>query len=150
MDTFRIAASGPASGLRFRSTTVDTHLDPGGAATAKVTVDKGVTNPLYVATTGALSSGIFRPELFSSSKSSTVAGSAALDDAVAALHALGDAHGVTGINLSTGSSRTGGVMFADQPGMFQSGGPTTERVGKDNLRSIDDAARQVLQIATAG
>jgi hypothetical protein len=149
MDTFRIAASTPTSGLRVQSTHVDTHVDDGGAASATVTVDKGVTNPLYIATTGAISTGIFRPELFSRSNTHKAAGSAALNDVISALHALGDAHGVTGISLSSDPSLTGGVMLADQPGMYQSGGPTTERVGRDNLRSIDDAARQVLEIATA-
>lgn len=144
MQNFHI--SGPSTGgtLRFTNVAVDTTLDA-GVASAKVTTSSGITNPAYILTTGAVGPASF----FDRSKSHTVSGtgSGALDTAVAALHQLGDRHGVVGINLSTDSGLVGGVMLRDKPGMFLTNSAETKAIGSEALRTIDDAARTVLGLA---
>lgn len=148
MQAFTIHGPAQTSGLRFRDTTIDTSIHD-GVASAKVTTQTGVTNPAYILSTGALG----KAALFERTKSNTVTGngSSPLDDAVTALHAIGDEHGITGINLSTNPSLTGTVQFADRPGVFVGGGDTAQRAGgQDVLRSLDAAARSVLDLATKG
>jgi hypothetical protein len=144
MQNFHI--SGPSTGgtFRFTNISVDTAIDAGVAA-AKVTTSKGITNPGYILTTGALGPASF----FDRTKTNTVTGtgSGALDTAVKALHELGDANGVTGISLSTDSDLVGGVMLASKPGVFLTNSAETKAIGAPALRAIDDAARTVLGLA---
>lgn len=151
MQAFTIHSSNADGGLRYRHTTVDTAIT-NGAATAKVTHDSGITNPLHILTTGAIGTGLFRPDITSKQRTHVLegTGSSPLDDAVSALQALGDRHRITGINLSTNPSLTGSVEFQDKPGMYVSGGDTAQRAGgPDALRAIDEAARIVLDLAAS-
>ncbi len=144
MQNFHI--SGPSTGgtFRFTNVAVDTSLDA-GVASAKVTTSKGITNPAYILSTGAVGPASF----FDRTKSHTVngTGSGALDTAVKALHELGDRHGVVGINLSTDSGLVGGMMLKDKPGMFLTNAAETKAIGTTALQAIDDAARSVLGLA---
>ncbi len=149
MQAFTIHAPPLDSSVHFRDTTVDTSISPSGAATANVTTDKGLINPAFVLSFGHIG----KPDLVSRTSTSSVrgTGSSPIDDAVSALHELGDAHGVTGIRLSSNPSLTGTIRFADANGIFVGGGDTAARVGgHEQLRAIDDAARRVLELATAG
>jgi hypothetical protein len=132
--------------MRSAHTSVDTSIDTAGAARVQVAVDKGVTNPAYILSTGTLGPA----ELFSRSTSRTIegTGSGALDSAVKALHELGAKHGATGINLSSDPSLPGTIAFEDSPGVFLGGAPVTERIGREAITAIDAAARSVLDIVT--
>lgn len=145
MQNFHI--SGPVTGgtLRSKSVGVDTAV-ASVVATAKVTTSTGINNPGYLLTGGTLGPASF----FDRTKTETVAGTGtgALDTAVQSLHALGDAHGVTGILLSSDPSLVGGVMLAAKPGLFLTNSAETKAIGSTALRAIDDAARAVLTLGT--
>ncbi len=144
MQTFHISAQAGNSAYRTKNIDVDTSLD-GGAAMAKVTRRSDVTNPLYVASFGTIGP----PGFFERTTSHTVTGSAPLDDAVSALHALGERHGVTGILLSSSPELVGGMMLESAPGHYLTNSAETKAIGAAALRQIDDAARAVLDLATA-
>ena len=148
MLNFHINAPTAGSTWRPTNVSVDTSIDPGGVVHAQVKTEKSVTNPIYILSTGALG----KQDLHSSTKvtSANDAGTGPLADAVKSLHALGDKHGIIGINLSSAADLVGTVMFKDAPGAYVGGGPTTQRVGAENLKAIDDAARTVLGLALAG
>jgi hypothetical protein len=144
MQSFHISAPTTGGAFRFTNVDVDTKIDA-GVASAKVTTSKGITNPAYILSTGAVGPASF----FDRTKTDVVrgTGTGALDTAVKALHELGDTHGVTGIALSTNSDLVGGVMLAAKPGMYLTNSAETKAIGADALRAIDDAARTVLGIA---
>ena len=147
MQAFTIHAPPLDSSVRFRDTTIDTSIDA-GVASADVHVEKGLINPAFVLSFGHVG----KPDLVSRTTDRTITGTGAapLDDAVSALHELGEAHGVTGIRLSSNPALTGTIRFEDANGIFVGGGDTAARVGGHaNLRAIDDAARQVLELATS-
>lgn len=147
MQNFHITHSGTGSWMRFAHTYADTSIDTSGTAHVKLDVDKGVTNPVYILSTGAIGNS----DLFSSSKSYAIdgTGSGAIDTAVKALHELGTKHGAEGINLSSDPTIPGTIAFGDSPGVYVGGAPVTERIGKEAIQAIDSAARNVLKLAIA-
>jgi hypothetical protein len=144
MTDFRILRQGAAAGLKFASEVVDTHV-VSNVAHAAATRTTGVTNPLYVLSTGALNTGIFRPALLEKTASSVVrgTGSSAFDDAVRALHQLGSRHGADGISLAGDANLYGAIKFADTS-LYMSGKPVVERIGREAAFELDAAARRVL------
>lgn len=139
MGGFQILSEASRGLLRHVDTAVRTKVVD-DVARAVVSTRTSVTNPLYVLSDGALSTGIFRPAIYERATQSVIRGTGAsgFDDAVMALGRLGDQHGITGISLSTDPALTGTLNRAGT-GYF-----TNHGFAPDVARSIDDAARRVL------
>lgn len=149
MNDFRIIQSLSTGALRFADRAVDTHLVDEVAHVA-ATSSKGIVNPLHLLTFGELAGGIFRPTLFEHGTSSVLrgTGSSAMDDAVKALHNLGEHHGVEGISLGADPNFSGLIKFKGDIG-YVGGSPVTSRIGHDAALRIDQAARRVLEFVDA-
>jgi hypothetical protein len=151
MADFRILSNAATSGLKFADTVVNAHLGSaaGEAAELAISTEKGLINPLHLATFGELGGGIFRPEIFSHTTERVVhgTGTGALDEAVRSLMALGERHSVEGIHLAEDPAMYGLIMFKGDIG-YVGGSPVTERIGKAAALEIDAAARRVMSFAT--
>lgn len=141
---FRILQQLGGGALRHADRVIDTHVVDDIAHVA-LTNHKGVTNPLYILTTGALDTGVFRPDLWAKTTSRVLRGTgdSAFDDAVQALHNLGRRHGVDGISLGTNPNFAGTVKLSGS-GLY-----TSNAVPKDVAMRIDEAARRVLEFVDA-
>lgn len=144
MTSFRILQDLSEGALRFAHRTVDTHVVDDVAHVA-LTSSKGVTNPLYILTTGALDSGVFRPALWERTGERVLrgTGASAFDDAVEALHNLGRRHGVDGISMGTDPNLAGTIKLTNS-GLY-----TSNAVPRDVAMRIDEAARRVLEFVDA-
>ncbi len=120
---------GPLGRSGYRK--VDTSLDA-KRAEATTTTEMGWTNPLSI-----LTLGLIRPTVIAPTTSKATAAASHAD--VTTLHELGAKHGVIGVLLNDTSAS---FMFADSPGIFTSGGPTSTRLGAAR-HEIERAARAV-------
>lgn len=139
MGSFQILADVSKSLMRYAEVAVKTNVAD-DVAHAAISTQKGMTNPLYVLSTGALNKGVFRPSVYERAAQSTMHGTGAsgFDDAVKALGRLGDKHGVTGINLTHDAALPGTLKRAGT-GFF-----TNQGFSPTVARSFDDAARRVM------
>lgn len=144
MSSFQILSDVSKSLMRYAEVAVKTNVAD-DVAHAAITTQKGMTNPLYVLSTGALNKGVFRPSVYERAAQSAMHGTGAsgFDDAVKALGNLGEKHGVSGINLSSDPAIAGTLKRVGS-GLF-----TNQGFSPEVARSFDDAARHVMDFVGA-
>ena len=154
MTDFRIIQNLTEGTLRYASRAVQAGLVDDVAHVA-VATEHGLTNPLYILSTGALNEGIFRPAIFSHVTPDTLKPSSALNDAVRALQNLGRRHGVDGISLGPDPSVLGSIKLTNS-GLYEGGKDILEHLGKGDVDAgravaarLDEAARRVLEFVDA-